>query len=153
MSGKILAQLIIGLTSAGSRVFVAAYQQALSNAKRGGGTAAAGGAAINAMRGKMQSGEAKEILNLQDLKEIDEIIVEEKFKKMYDLNSPDSGGSFYLQSKIFRAKEALFRDMKLEVENPLDQPEEGEERATQAEGEDAPSAEDGSNKKDDPKNP
>jgi mitochondrial import inner membrane translocase subunit TIM16 len=153
MSGKILAQLIIGLTSAGSRVFVAAYQQALSNAKRGGGTAAAGGAAINAMRGKMQSGEAKEILNLQDLKEIDEIIVEEKFKKMYELNSPDSGGSFYLQSKIFRAKEALFRDMKLEVENPLDQPEEGEERATQAEGEDAPSAEDGSNKKDDPKNP
>ena len=153
MSGKILAQLIIGLTSAGSRVFVAAYQQALSNAKRGGGTAAAGGAAINALRGKMQSGEAKEILNLQDLKEIDEIIVEEKFKKMYELNSPDSGGSFYLQSKIFRAKEALFRDMKLEVENPLDQPEEGEERATQAEGEDAPSAEDGNNKKDDSKNP
>ena len=120
MSGKILAQLIIGLTSAGTRVFVAAYQQALSNAKRGGAAGAAAGGAINAMRGKMQVGEAKSILNLEDEDNIDEKIVEERFKKMYDINSPDTGGSFYLQSKIFRAKEALFKDMKIEVENPLE---------------------------------
>lgn len=120
MSGKIIAQIIIGLTSAGTRVFVAAYQQALSNAKRGGAAGAAAGGALNAIRGKMQVGEAKSILNLEDENNIDEKVVEEKFKKMYDINSPDLGGSFYLQSKIFRAKEALFKDLNVEVDNPLE---------------------------------
>ena len=120
MSGKIIAQIIIGLTSAGTRVFVAAYQQALSNAKRGGAAGAAAGGVVNAIRGKMQAGEAKSILNLEDEDNIDEKIVEERFKKLYDINSPDVGGSFYLQSKIFRAKEALFKDMNIEVDNPLE---------------------------------
>ena len=120
MSGKVIAQMIIGLTTAGTRVFVAAYQQALSNAKRGGAAGAAGGAAINALRGKMQVDEAKQILNLEDVSKLDEKTIEETFKKMYDLNSPDTGGSFYLQSKIYRAKEALFKDMN--IDNPLDQP-------------------------------
>ena len=65
-----------------------AYQQALSNAKRGGAAQAAGGAAISAIRGKMQADEAKQILNFEDVSELDEKKVEEKFKRMYDLNSP-----------------------------------------------------------------
>ena len=108
---KLLHNSIIGLTTAGTRVFVQAYQQALSNAKRGGAAQAAGGAAISAIRGKMQVDEAKQILNLEDENDLDETKVEKKFKNMYDLNSPDAGGSFCLQSKIYRAKEALFKDM------------------------------------------
>ena len=135
MSGKVIAQLIIGLTTAGTRVFVQAYQQALSNAKRGGAAQAAGGAAISAIRGKMQADEAKQILNLEDVSELDEK-KGEKFKRMYDLNSPDAGGSFYLQSKIYRAKEALFKDMN--IDNPLDKPEaEGGTEAGAAVGEEA----------------
>lgn len=33
--------------------------------------------------------------------------VMERFKKLYDLNEPKSGGSFYLQSKILRARERI----------------------------------------------
>lgn len=31
----------------------------------------------------------------------------ERFKKLYDLNDPQKGGSFYLQSKILRARERI----------------------------------------------
>ena len=31
----------------------------------------------------------------------------ERFKKLYDVNEPKKGGSFYLQSKILRARERI----------------------------------------------
>lgn len=31
----------------------------------------------------------------------------ERFKKLYDMNDPQKGGSFYLQSKILRARERI----------------------------------------------
>lgn len=49
--------------------------------------------------------------------------VMERFKKLYDLNEPKQGGSFYLQSKILRARERIEaevrdaeRKMKMEKE-------------------------------------
>jgi import inner membrane translocase subunit TIM16 len=33
--------------------------------------------------------------------------VMERFKKLFDLNDPKKGGSFYLQSKILRARERI----------------------------------------------
>jgi import inner membrane translocase subunit TIM16 len=33
--------------------------------------------------------------------------VHEQFKRLFDLNDPKKGGSFYLQSKILRARERL----------------------------------------------
>ena len=31
----------------------------------------------------------------------------ERFKKLFDVNEPKNGGSFYLQSKILRARERI----------------------------------------------
>lgn len=31
----------------------------------------------------------------------------ERFKKLFDMNDPQKGGSFYLQSKILRARERI----------------------------------------------
>lgn len=31
----------------------------------------------------------------------------ERFKKLFDLNDPGKGGSFYLQSKVLRARERI----------------------------------------------
>lgn len=31
----------------------------------------------------------------------------ERFKKLFDINDPKQGGSFYLQSKILRARERI----------------------------------------------
>lgn len=33
--------------------------------------------------------------------------VHERYKKLFDLNDPKKGGSFYLQSKIVRAKDRI----------------------------------------------
>ncbi|KAH8732156.1 Pam16-domain-containing protein [Phaeosphaeriaceae sp. PMI808] len=37
--------------------------------------------------------------------------VTERFKRLYDLNDPKNGGSFYLQSKILRARERIEREL------------------------------------------
>ena len=38
--------------------------------------------------------------------------VMERFKKLFDSNNPDKGGSFYLQSKILRARERIEMEVK-----------------------------------------
>jgi import inner membrane translocase subunit TIM16 len=37
--------------------------------------------------------------------------VTERFKRLFDLNDPQKGGSFYLQSKILRARERIEREL------------------------------------------
>jgi len=34
-------------------------------------------------------------------------MVTERFKRLFDMNEPNKGGSFYLQSKILRARERI----------------------------------------------
>lgn len=40
----------------------------------------------------------------------------ERYKKLFDANNPEKGGSFYLQSKVVRAKERLEAEIKPIVE-------------------------------------
>lgn len=35
----------------------------------------------------------------------------ERYKRLFDANNPEKGGSFYLQSKVFRAKERFEREL------------------------------------------
>lgn len=112
MSGflaRIIAQVVIVGTSVLSKAFV----QALRNAQSGGAGKAAGrmGAAVAGNR--MAIDEARQILNLE--KGYSRAQVLEQFEKYYTGNDPENGGSFYLQSKIYNAKEALLEDLK---ENP-----------------------------------
>ena len=39
----------------------------------------------------------------------------QRFEKMYEKNNPEKGGSFYLQSKIYFAKEHLMQDFPAEL--------------------------------------
>lgn len=75
-----------------------------ADAKNGGG--AANTARKTIMRHKMNEGEAMQILNM-DKTSMSTEAVERNFKKYFEANDPKKGGSFYLQSKVFRAKEAL----------------------------------------------
>jgi len=43
--------------------------------------------------------------------QIDLEFVTERFKRLFDLNDPKKGGSFYLQSKILRARERIEREV------------------------------------------
>ena len=53
---------------------------------------------------KMSHDEAKKILGVNSVN-INEI--NEKFERLHRLNTPDKGGSFYLQCKLLGAKETL----------------------------------------------
>lgn len=57
--------------------------------------------------------EACRILNVGPGKmgTIEPEVVTERFKRLFDLNDPKKGGSFYLQSKILRARERIEREL------------------------------------------
>lgn len=52
--------------------------------------------------------EAQQILNVNKLEAAE---VEEKFKHLFEVNDKARGGSFYLQSKVFRAKERIDQEL------------------------------------------
>lgn len=53
--------------------------------------------------------EACKILNVSPPKagEANLGVVHERFKRLFDMNDPKKGGSFYLQSKVLRARERI----------------------------------------------
>jgi import inner membrane translocase subunit TIM16 len=62
--------------------------------------------------------EACKILNVKPPKEgkMDMEDVMARFKKLFDVNDPKQGGSFYLQSKILRARERLEGEIRSKAE-------------------------------------
>ena len=58
--------------------------------------------------------EACKILNVKPPQggKTDMETVMERFKKLFDSNNPDKGGSFYLQSKVLRARERIEMEVK-----------------------------------------
>ncbi|KAI8888058.1 coth-domain-containing protein [Backusella circina FSU 941] len=110
---KIIAQIVVSLGSVVTRAFVAAYKQAAANAARGGGPAASGGktgtkeAVLDALTRKtnMTMEEACQILNVT--KEADLTKLTKNYEHLFGANDPTKGGSFYIQSKVVRAKERI----------------------------------------------
>ncbi len=72
----------------------------------------------------MSVSEAKLILNLDDGPVTKEDILKvfhfliQKYEQLFDMNDPAQGGSFYLQSKVFRAKERLELELGKTKETP-----------------------------------
>jgi len=54
--------------------------------------------------------EAKQILNIENL---DPESVQKKYEHLFNVNDKAKGGSFYIQSKVFRAKERIDQELKL----------------------------------------
>ncbi|KAK4099488.1 mitochondrial import inner membrane translocase subunit tim-16 [Parathielavia hyrcaniae] len=118
MAYRYITQAVIIGTRVVGRAFAEAYRQASASsqyqraqAKNGGGSGASG-------RSNLSSGmtldEACKILNVKPPQngkgDIDEVM--ERFKRLFDSNDPNKGGSFYLQSKILRARERLEAEIK-----------------------------------------
>ncbi|KAG1144495.1 hypothetical protein G6F37_002205 [Rhizopus arrhizus] len=112
MSARIIAQIVVSLGSVVTRAFVAAYKQAAANAaKNGGNPTASGGrtgtkeAVLDALTRKtgMSMEEACQILNVT--KEADFSKITKSYDHLFSANDPAKGGSFYIQSKVVRAKE------------------------------------------------
>ncbi|XP_049415741.1 mitochondrial import inner membrane translocase subunit PAM16 like 1-like isoform X1 [Solanum stenotomum] len=101
-AAKILANLIAMGSSILARAFVQAYRQALSNASKNG---VAQEAVQNIKRSSktMTEAEARQILGVTEDSSWEEIV--QKYDNLFERNAKN--GSFYLQSKVHRAKECL----------------------------------------------
>lgn len=94
------------------RAFTEAYKQASASSsyqraqQKAGGTSTSGRASL---AGGMTLQEAVNILNVKPPKggQADMEEVMDRFKRLFDANDPKKGGSFYLQSKILRARERI----------------------------------------------
>ncbi|XP_015116240.1 mitochondrial import inner membrane translocase subunit Tim16 [Diachasma alloeum] len=110
---KYIAQIIVLGTQVVGRAFARALRQEIAAsqeaAKRaGGGSQGAKRAAANARTG-LSLEEALKILNVErpDQKEL----IEKNYKYLMEANDRVKGGSFYLQSKIVRAKERIDEEL------------------------------------------
>ena len=97
------------------RSFVAAYKQAQAasayqRAQVKAGNTTGGGASLSS---GMTLDEACKILNVKPpaggQANVEEVM--SRYKRLFDANDPQKGGSFYLQSKIVRAKERFEREI------------------------------------------
>jgi len=92
------------------RAFAEAYKQAQASSAY---ARAAGkdnpGALNNLSSSGLTLDEACKILNVKPpqggITNMENVM--ERFKKLYDINNPEKGGSFYLQSKVLRARERI----------------------------------------------
>ena len=103
---RIVAQVVITGTQIVGKAFLQAYRQAAANAGKDAAKAAGG----VVKRGQMTESEALDILNLEktpDGKLPAREELEQFYVKYFEANDPDKGGSYYLQSKFFRANEFL----------------------------------------------
>ena len=96
------------------RAFAEAYKQASASSQYQRAQAKSGNGGGMSGRASLTSGmtleEACKILNVkppQAGKAADMEEVMDRFKRLFDTNEPKNGGSFYLQSKILRARERL----------------------------------------------
>ncbi|CAH2095483.1 unnamed protein product [Euphydryas editha] len=110
---KYIAQIIVLGAQVVGRAFARALKQELAAsqeaAKRaGGGQQGARRAAANASTG-LTLEEAMQILNIEKL---DPEKIKYNYEHLFSVNDKAKGGSFYLQSKIVRAKERIDTELK-----------------------------------------
>ena len=115
---RIITTLVVTGTRVFGRAFAEAYKQASASSKyaaemkKGNVT----GASTYASSG-LTLDEACKILNVKPpqaaaAREAQLETVMERFKKLFDINDPEKGGSFYLQSKILRARERIEMELR-----------------------------------------
>ncbi|KAF9436370.1 hypothetical protein BGZ76_004161 [Entomortierella beljakovae] len=114
---RVIAQILVMGTQVVGKAFMEAYRQAAANAAKNGGqhaskNASGGGsgsrgAAADAITRKtgMTVDEAMNILNIT--KEADLAKIVKNYEHLFKVNDKTVNGSFYLQSKVVRAKERL----------------------------------------------
>lgn len=112
---KYLAQIIVMGAQVVGRAFARALQQeyaASQAAARARGSAGQQSAAASSITG-MSLQEAQQILNVTKLTPEE---IEKNYEHLFKVNDKSVGGSFYLQSKVVRAKERLEEELNIQSE-------------------------------------
>ncbi|KAK9098146.1 hypothetical protein Syun_025191 [Stephania yunnanensis] len=103
MAAKILANLIVMGSGILARAFVQAYRQALTNASKSGVAQETIQNTVRRASMAMTEAEARQILGVSEGSPWEEVL--QKYDTLFQRNA--QSGSFYLQSKVHRAKECL----------------------------------------------
>ncbi|KAI4183446.1 MAG: hypothetical protein L6R41_005388 [Letrouitia leprolyta] len=111
MAHRIITQAVIVGARVFGRAFAEAYRQASASSKYA--QSSIGNSSNSTSKNFVSSGltldEACKILNVRPPQggkaNMEEVT--ERFKRLFDVNEPTKGGSFYLQSKILRARERI----------------------------------------------
>lgn len=111
---RLIAQLIVPLVAVMARALPAAYQQALQNARKAGMNPNTVKTASSILTKTITKQEALLILNLTE-KEMSLETIQKQYEKYMAANDISKGGSFYLQSKVYRAKEMLDKYLEEEM--------------------------------------
>ncbi|KAK6787558.1 hypothetical protein AABB24_031588 [Solanum stoloniferum] len=113
MAARILANIIIMGSGIMARAFAQAYRQALTNASKNG---VAQEAVQNIRRASkiMTEVEARQVLGVAEHSSWEDVL--QKYENLFESNAKN--GSFYLQSKVHRAKECLESLYQSKAEGP-----------------------------------
>ncbi|CAJ0749944.1 5714_t:CDS:2, partial [Entrophospora sp. SA101] len=120
---RVIAQIIVIGSQILGKAFIEAYKQAVANASRNSGAAVNNGGGgssrvLDALTRKtgMTIDEACQILNVKkDIMNTDQIT--KNFDHLFKVNNTSTGGSFYIQSKVFRAKERIDMELAAKAKN------------------------------------
>ncbi|KAK3897137.1 Pam16-domain-containing protein [Staphylotrichum tortipilum] len=120
MAYRLITQVVLVGSRVLGRAFAEAYKQASASSQyqRAQAKAGNGGGGGLSGRASLASGmtleEACKILNVKQpaggKADMEEVM--DRFKRLFDSNDPKKGGSFYLQSKILRARERIEAEAK-----------------------------------------
>jgi len=113
---RAIVQAAIAGSQVVGRAFVSAvrkeYNASAQAAQRaGGGKKGTQSAASSSLFG-MSIDEAKQILNVDNIRNAEEVL--KSYEHLMKVNEKASGGSFYLQSKVYRAKERIDSEVELD---------------------------------------
>ncbi|KAK3945731.1 Pam16-domain-containing protein [Diplogelasinospora grovesii] len=132
MAYRIITQVVLVGSRVLGRAFAEAYKQASASSSYQRAQAKAGnpvGGGTASGRANLSSGmtldEACKILNVKPPHQnggqaaaaaanMEEVM--DRFKRLFDTNDPKKGGSFYLQSKILRARERIEAELRPHME-------------------------------------
>ncbi|KAL8925414.1 MAG: hypothetical protein Q9208_003506 [Pyrenodesmia sp. 3 TL-2023] len=111
MAHRFITQAVIVGARVFGRAFAEAYRQASASSKYAQSSIGQSGGSTskNFASTGLTLDEACKILNVKPPQggQANMEEVAERFKRLFDVNDPTKGGSFYLQSKILRARERI----------------------------------------------
>ncbi|KAI9758621.1 MAG: mitochondrial import inner membrane translocase subunit TIM16 [Candelina submexicana] len=115
MAHRIITQVVLTGSRVLGRAFAEAYRQASASQRyAANGSRSSPSAAANFASHGLTLDEACKILNVKPPQRgkanMEDVM--SRFKTLYDKNEPNNGGSFYLQSKILRARERIEREVR-----------------------------------------
>ena len=107
MAHRAFVQVVITGAQVFGKAFAEAYRQAAAQSVKEGARAATGARSSSAEYGGITLDESCKILNIEESNQFDLDKINSRFKYLFDVNDKEKGGSFYLQSKIYRAAERV----------------------------------------------